>query len=164
MNPPPAGPRPRRLPPGPGPFPRPALPALLAAVALGGGLGSAARYGAGRLWPTPAHAFPWTTLGVNVLGCALIGVLLTVVTAGPGPAHPLLRPFLGTGVLGGFTTFSAHSREAEALLSGGRPGPGAGYLALTLAAALLAVALTAAATRRVLARRAHRLDAEGERP
>ncbi|MDT0446845.1 MULTISPECIES: fluoride efflux transporter CrcB [unclassified Streptomyces] len=140
------GPGPRR---GPG---RPPWP-VLAAVALGGGLGAAGRYGAGRLWPVPPHGFPWTTFGVNALGCALIGVLMVVVTEAR-TAHPLVRPFLGTGVLGGFTTFSTYALDVERLMSDGHPRPALAYLILTPAAALTAVWLAAAATRRLTVRRA----------
>ncbi|WP_059010722.1 fluoride efflux transporter CrcB [Streptomyces specialis] len=141
-------PRTRRPLPGHG---HAAVP-VLAAVALGGGLGSAARYAALRVWPVPAHAFPWTTFAVNVSGCALIGVLLVTLTEGRRPAHPLTRPFLGTGVLGGFTTFSTCAQETERLLSAGRPAPALAYAAATLAAALSAVWLAATATRRLSAR------------
>lgn len=120
----------------------------LAAVALGGGAGAAARYGATLLWPTAPDSFPWTTLAVNVLGCALIGVLMA--TLAERGAHPLLRPALGTGVLGGFTTFSAYTQETERLLAGGQAGRALLYLAGTLAAALAAVWLASAATRRLL--------------
>ncbi len=72
---------------------------VLPAIALGGVAGASARYAAGRAWPTPEHAFPWTTLGVNALGCLLIGVLMVFVVE-VGGAHPLLRPFAGVGVLG----------------------------------------------------------------
>jgi len=79
-------------------------------VALGGGLGATARYGVSLLalaWLGPA--FPWATLAVNVLGSLAIGVL-----AGQGLAGPA-RLFWVTGVLGGFTTFSAFSLEAVGL-------------------------------------------------
>ncbi|MGK5531470.1 fluoride efflux transporter CrcB [Streptomyces sp. URMC 129] len=137
-------PRRRPSPPGHG---RLAVPA---AVALGGALGSAARYGALRLWPVPAQGFPWTTLAVNATGCALIGILMVTVTEGRRVPHPLVRPFLGTGVLGGFTTFSAYAQDTERLLSAGRHGPALAYAAATLLAALAAVWLAAAATRRLL--------------
>lgn len=73
--------------------------AVLGAVAVGGGIGAAARYGAALVWPTGPGSFPVTTLLVNVIGCALIGVLIVVVTE-IRSAHHLTRPFLGTGVLG----------------------------------------------------------------
>ncbi|MFE6868543.1 fluoride efflux transporter FluC [Kitasatospora sp. NPDC057692] len=127
----------------------------VAVVAAGGALGAAARYGAGLLWPTGPSAFPWTTLLVNVAGCAVIGVFLVVVTEGR-PAHPLLRPFFGTGVLGGFTTFSTYAVDVRRLLEEGRPGPAAAYLGLTPAAAMAAVWAAAAVTRRLLRRGAGR--------
>jgi CrcB protein len=124
----------------------------VAVVALGGVLGAEARYGLGLLWPTPTATFPWTTLLINVLGCLVIGVFLVAVTEGR-PAHRLLRPFFGTGVLGGFTTFSTYCMDVHRLFDAHHPGLAVGYLAATLVAALAAVALGAAATRRVLAAR-----------
>ncbi|MER7398212.1 fluoride efflux transporter CrcB, partial [Streptomyces sp. NPDC000151] len=119
------------------------------AVALGGGVGAAARYGAALLWPTPAGAFPWTTLAVNVLGCAVIGVFMVVISEARS-AHRLLRPFFGTGVLGGFTTFSTYAVDIQRLVAHGAAATGLAYLALTLLAALVAVSTAAAGTRRVI--------------
>ncbi len=76
---------------------------MVAVIAGGGVLGSLARYAAGLWWPTGTGRFPWTTLGVNAVGCALISVLLVLVTD-VFSVHRLVRPLLGTGVLGGFTT------------------------------------------------------------
>ncbi|MFE3504269.1 fluoride efflux transporter CrcB [Kitasatospora sp. NPDC059146] len=123
----------------------------VAVVAVGGAIGALARYAAGLGWETGPSAFPWTTLLVNVVGCAVIGVFLVVVTEGR-PAHPLLRPFFGTGVLGGFTTFSTYAVDVRRLLEAGRPGPGLAYLGLTLAGALGAVWAAAVLTRRVIHR------------
>ena len=94
-----------------------AQPAIAGAVAAGGVIGALARHGAGVALPTAAGAFPLTTFAVNVVGCALMGALVAALARTPG-AHPLLRPFLGTGVLGGFTTFSAFAVETVELLSG----------------------------------------------
>ena len=58
------------------------------------------------------------------------------------------RPFFGTGVLGGFTTFSTYAADVRRLLTEGQPGTALGYLAATLAAALAGVWLSATATRR----------------
>ncbi|MDI3402897.1 FluC/FEX family fluoride channel [Streptomyces cavernicola] len=121
----------------------------LAAVAAGGVLGAAARYGASLLWPTRPGAFPWTTLGVNVVGCAAMGVLMVVITEGR-PRHRLVRPFLGTGVLGGFTTFSTYAVDIERLTGLREARTALGYLALTLLGALAAVWLAAATARRAL--------------
>ncbi|WP_327679429.1 fluoride efflux transporter CrcB [Kitasatospora sp. NBC_00458] len=128
---------------------------VVAVVAVGGALGASARYGAGLLWPDGPAAFPWTTLLVNVVGCALIGVLLVLVTEGR-PVHPLVRPFLGTGVLGGFTTFSTYAVDIRRLVGEGRPGAAAAYLGVTLLAALAAVWAAAGVTRRLVRRGAGR--------
>ncbi|MFJ9951379.1 fluoride efflux transporter CrcB [Kitasatospora sp. NPDC091207] len=127
----------------------------VAVVALGGAVGASARYGAGLLWPTGPGGFPWTTLTVNGAGCAVIGIFLVVITEGR-PAHPLLRPFFGTGVLGGFTTFSTYAVDVRQLLAQGRPGAGAAYLGLTLVVALTAVWAAAGVTRRLVRRGARR--------
>jgi CrcB protein len=105
---------------------------------VGGGLGACARYGAALLWPTEAGAFPWTTLVVNAVGCAVIGVLMVVITE-VRAAHRLVRPFFGTGVLGGFTTFSTYAVDVQRLVDGGSPGTGLACLALTPVVALAAV-------------------------
>ncbi|WP_432156734.1 MULTISPECIES: fluoride efflux transporter FluC [unclassified Streptomyces] len=125
---------------------------VVAAVALGGGLGATARYAAAQWWPTTAGGFPWTTLWVNVAGCAMIGVFLVLLTEVLS-AHRLLRPFFGTGVLGGFTTFSTYAVDARHLFDTGHPLTAPAYLAATLLAALAAVWLAATATRRALIRR-----------
>jgi CrcB protein len=124
---------------------------VIGVVALGGGAGAAARYGAGRLWPTARDGFPWTTLGVNATGCALIGVLMVVIMEA-WAAHRLLRPFIGTGVLGGYTTFSTYAEEVEQLVDAGRARAALAYMTLTVVAALAAVWLGATATRVVVRR------------
>jgi fluoride exporter len=113
------------------------LPRVLGVVALGGIIGSLARYGLAEALPHGSADFPWSTFTTNVLGCFAIGVLLTRLTP---RSHPLLRPFLGTGILGGFTTFSTFAVDTEKLL------PEHAVVALvyffgTLAAALLAAIL-----------------------
>ncbi len=124
---------------------------VIAVVALGGALGAAARYGAAQLWPTAPGTFPWTTLTVNAVGCAVMGVFMVVITEGR-QTHRLVRPFFGTGVLGGFTTFSAYAADIEHLIDVREARTALAYLALTLLTALAAVWLAATATRRVLGR------------
>ncbi|MEU9287155.1 fluoride efflux transporter CrcB [Streptomyces sp. NPDC048275] len=124
---------------------------VVAMVALGGGIGATARYGAALLWPTQTGGFPWTTFWVNVVGCAVIGVFMVVITE-VWAAHRLVRPFFGTGVLGGFTTFSTYAVDIQRLIDAGHVGTGLAYLAATLFAALAAVWLAVTATRRALAR------------
>jgi CrcB protein len=121
----------------------------VAAVALGGGVGASARYGASLLWPTATGAFPWTTLAVNAIGCAVIGVFMVIITD-VWAAHRLVRPFFGTGVLGGFTTFSTYAVDIQHLVNGRRTGTGLAYLGATLLAALAAVWIAATFTRRVI--------------
>ncbi|MEU1434740.1 fluoride efflux transporter CrcB [Streptomyces sp. NPDC005775] len=123
--------------------------AVVAVVALGGATGASARYGASLLWPTATGGFPWTTLVVNVVGCAVIGVFMVVISEA-WSAHRLVRPFFGTGVLGGFTTFSTYAVDIERLVDGGRARTGLVYLGLTLLAALAAVWSAVWLTRRAL--------------
>ncbi|MDW4905685.1 fluoride efflux transporter CrcB [Streptomyces sp. ADMS] len=125
---------------------------VVAVVAIGGATGACARYTASLVWPAQTGGFPWTTFWINVVGCAVIGVFMVVITE-IRAAHRLVRPFFGTGVLGGFTTFSTYAVDIQKLADHGRPGTGLAYLAATLLAALTAVTLAATATRRVLKRR-----------
>lgn len=125
---------------------------IIAVVALGGGIGATARYGAAQLWPVAAGDFPWTTLWVNTIGCAFIGVFMVLITDA-WAAHRLVRPFFGTGVLGGFTTFSTYTVDIQHLVDDGHPRTALAYLAVTVLAALAAVWTAAVATRRVLGRR-----------
>jgi fluoride exporter len=114
--------------------------AAVAAVSLGGALGALARWGIGLAWPAPHGSFPTATLVVNVVGCLLMGVLVVHV-AEVREAHPLVRPFLGVGVLGGFTTFSTFAVDTQQLLSGGHLGIALGYLAATVLGSVGAAAL-----------------------
>lgn len=113
--------------------------AILAVIAAGGALGAVARYGLTVWWPTPAGGFPWAVFVINVTGSFLLGVLMVVITE-LRPAHPLLRPFLGVGVLGGFTTFSTYAEDIRALLTPATAPVGVAYLAATLIAAISATA------------------------
>ena len=128
---------------------------VLAAIAAGGVAGSLARYGLALAWPAPAGGVPWATLVTNVAGCLLIGVLMVLITE-VWAAHRLVRPFLGVGLLGGFTTFSAYAEQSRALLAAGRDAAGLGYAAGTLVAALCAVQAGAVAARWVWAARSRR--------
>ncbi|MFE9607339.1 fluoride efflux transporter CrcB [Streptomyces sp. NPDC006012] len=121
----------------------------LAVIAVGGSAGASARYAASLLWPTGAADFPWTTLGVNAVGCFVIGVFLAAIIEG-WSAHPLLRPFFGTGVLGGFTTFSTYCVDIERLVREGRVGLALAYLVATVVIALAAVRIGATVTRRAV--------------
>ena len=138
-----AEPAPRRSPGG--------TAGVLAAVAAGGAAGAMARYVLTLAFPDSPGGFPWALFGVNVGGCALIGVLMVLLGEGRW-THPLVRPFLSVGVLGGFTTFSSFALDVHLLVAAGRPGVALGYLAGTLLAGLAAVGLAVRGTRRVLRR------------
>lgn len=119
---------------------------VVGAVAAGGVLGAEARFGLGIALPHGAGGWPWSTLLINVSGCLLIGVLMVTIMELTSP-HRLIRPFLGVGVLGGYTTFSTYSVEFLQLLDTGRAGAALAYLVLTPLATLAAVWAGAAATR-----------------
>ncbi|MFD8014065.1 fluoride efflux transporter CrcB [Streptomyces sp. NPDC058955] len=126
---------------------------VVAVVAAGGVLGASARYAATLLWPTAPDAFPWTILAVNAAGCALLGLLMVLATEAPAAPHPLLRPFLGTGFCGGFTTFSTYALDTRRLLGADRTAAGVLYLGGTLVTALAAVVAGVAAGRALWVRR-----------
>ncbi|PZM88488.1 MAG: chromosome condensation protein CrcB [Actinobacteria bacterium] len=122
--------------------------AAVAAVAAGGAVGSALRYGVALIWPTTPGGFPWATLVTNLAGCFLIGVLMHLLDART-THHRLIQPFVGTGLLGGFTTFSAYAVEGRSLLAAGRIALAAVYLAGTLLGALVAVRIGVRAARQL---------------
>lgn len=126
---------------------------VLAAVSAGGVLGALARHAIATALPHPPGAFAWSIFLVNVSGCLLIGMLMVLVGE-VWTDRPLVRPFLGVGVLGGYTTFSTYVVEVHQAMAAGRPGIALLYLAATPTAALLAVWAGAALTgRAVRARR-----------
>ncbi len=105
-------------------------------VCLGGALGSGARYLVST-WALQAFGpdFPRGTLIVNVVGSFLLAVIMTA-SLSTAAVPPLLRLFLGAGIMGGFTTYSSFNWEALMLLQEGRIGGAASYVALTLAGCL----------------------------
>lgn len=132
-------------------------PALVLIVAVGGSLGTAARY----LLTTTVHpqaGWPVATLLENVVGAFLLGVLLeTLVRRGDEtPGVRRVRLGVGTGFLGGFTTFSSLAIETERLLADGAVGTAVGYVSASLVlgfgACLAGVGLAAARHRRKVAR------------
>jgi len=108
-------------------------------VFAGGILGGLARYGITQVWPTPTNAFPWPTFGINTAGALVLGLLLAVLATAPSPRH-FLRPLLGTGFLGAFTTFSSVVVTTDLLGAHGHPATAATYLLGSLGAGLLATA------------------------
>lgn len=94
------------------------------AVAAGGALGSVARHGVNRLvsqaWPL--MRFPLATVMVNLVGCAVIGMLAGLIAAGRLPMRANWREFVFVGILGGFTTFSTFGLDTLTLLRAGDNG------------------------------------------
>lgn len=125
---------------------------VLPVIALGGMLGASGRYALNLLWPTPTAGFPWGTLVLNAAGCLLIGLVM-VYLVDVGGAHPVVRPFVGVGILGGFTTFSTYSVQAAGLLVDREPVTALGYLLITAVAALSAVLAGVMLARATLAAR-----------
>lgn len=121
----------------------PALAGVLAAVAAGGALGACLRWGLSLVVVATPGGFPLATLGINVLGSLLIGILMTYLATRPAarPATPYLRPFLGVGVLGGFTTFSTYALDLVRLLTFGQVATALAYLVTTPVLAVAAAAI-----------------------
>lgn len=121
-------------------------PSTLAAstyVALGGGIGAVLRYQLGRgithwLGVQAVTTFPWATLAANVLGSLAMG-LLAGYLARHGQGGETYRLFLGVGLLGGFTTFSAFSLEMMLLVERGQASQGFIYAAVSVLAGLSAL-------------------------
>jgi len=109
--------------------------APLAQVAIGGAIGASARYlvnlAAVRVM---GREFPWGTLGVNVLGSFLMGVLIATLARRGGND---LLPFLAVGVLGGFTTFSSFSLDAVTLWERGQGALALGYVLASVGLSIL---------------------------
>jgi CrcB protein len=124
----------------PGDAARPLAPRLIAAVAVGGAVGALARYGLGDAFPTTTGSFPATTLAINVTGAFLLALLVGVIAQRSGP-DPVWRSLLGTGLLGGYTTFSTFAVDSDRLTSTGHAGLAVGYVAATLVGGALATAL-----------------------
>lgn len=108
-------------------------------VAIGGAIGASLRYlvnmAAFRL---AGATFPWGTLAVNLAGCFAMGLLVELL-ARRFDASPELRLFLATGLLGGFTTFSAFSLDAVSLWERGAATAAAGYVAASVVGSLAAL-------------------------
>jgi CrcB protein len=117
---------------------RPSPWPVLIAISVGGVLGALARYGLTEAFPHRPGGFAWATFVINVSGCLLIGVLMVLVEQ-VWTGRRLLRPFLGVGVLGGFTTFSTYVVDIQQVIAAGAAGTALLYLAATVAGALVAV-------------------------
>jgi CrcB protein len=111
---------------------------ILAVIALGGGLGSVARYLVSAALPVRTGQFPWATLLINVSGCLLLGALMVFVLE-IWPPRRYVRPFAGVGILGGFTTFSTFAVESRGLAAHGAWALADAYALSSLAGGVTAV-------------------------
>jgi len=120
-------------------------------ICIGGATGTAARHLL-TLWANErvGASFPYGTLAVNLIGCFLISIVAQIASAGEWP--PTLRLALVTGVLGGFTTYSAFNHETLRLFAQGNSGLAFTYVGATLAGGLLSGWLGLLSARVLLAR------------
>lgn len=125
---------------------------VLAAIALGGALGAPARYGVAQLVHPGRSGFPWPTFWTNVSGSFALGFLLILIIERFPPSR-YLRPFLATGFLGAFTTFSTLAVETDLLAKDGHLAVAAIYAATSLSVGLAAAWAGIAAGRLVPATR-----------
>jgi fluoride exporter len=110
---------------------------IILAIGLGSFIGGVGRYLISQFMQTKfIGAFPYGTLTVNVIGCFLIGIVYGI--SSKGNFNPTWQLFLTTGILGGFTTFSAFSIETVNLMRSGQTGTAMAYVTLSLALGILA--------------------------
>jgi CrcB protein len=115
-------------------------------IAVGGALGSLARWWLAVLVPHTAAQFPLSTFLANVAGSFLLGVLMVFVLE-VWPPTRYARPFWGVGVMGGFTTFSTFILDANALATSGAAVLAFVYTLMTVVVVLVAVATGVVASR-----------------
>lgn len=112
---------------------------LLLIVSAGGAIGAGLRYLVNEAFAVRGlHVFPWATLTVNIAGSLIMGLLMGAFAIRSHVA-PEMRAFLTTGILGGFTTFSAFSMDFAKLVEGGEMGAAAAYAAASVSLSIAAV-------------------------
>ena len=112
--------------------------AVLALVAVAGAVGALARYGVALVVTAPAGHFPWGTFWINVSGSLAIGFVLVLLTE-RFPRARLARPLVATGFLGGYTTFSTYTVDADLLVRSHALATAALYAVASLLAGAVAV-------------------------
>ena len=136
-------------------------PGLLAAVAAGGALGAPARYGISLAVTISPGSLPWGTFWINVSGSFALGALLAVLLVHFPADRYHLRPFLATGFLGAYTTYSTFATETDLLIRNGHAAVALAYAAASLAGGLAAAWSGLIAGRRLAARLPARPVLEG---
>ncbi|MGH9212758.1 MAG: fluoride efflux transporter FluC [Acidimicrobiales bacterium] len=126
------------------------------AIGSGGALGAVARYEITMAAPVSSGAFPWATWAINLTGSFVLGVIATLVLERWPPTR-YVRPFVGIGICGGYTTWSTFMTETALLARDHRPGIAAAYIAASVAGGLAATYVGMwAALRQTPARRRRR--------
>lgn len=111
---------------------------VLLVIAAGGGLGSLGRWAVNVALPGTSRGFPWATWVENITGGLVLGALMVLIVDFWPPSR-YLRPFVGVGILGGYTTFSTYMLDTHTLFAEGQRGAAGTYLFGTLVAGLVAV-------------------------
>ena len=124
------------------------------AVAVGGALGAPARYGISLAVHVTPGTFPWGTLWTNASGSLALGFFL-VLALERFPPTRYLRPFVATGFLGSYTTYSTFAVETDLLLENGRVGVALAYIVVSFGAGLAAAWIGALLARAVPEWRRH---------
>jgi len=115
-----------------------ARPPVLIAVALGATLGAPARYGLAQAIHVSGGSFPWATFVTNVSGSFVLGMFMVSILERFPPTR-YLRPFVATGFLGAYTTYSTFAVESDLLVKQGHAAIGVAYAVASLAAGFAAV-------------------------
>lgn len=113
-------------------------PTVLAAIALGGAFGAPARYGVAQLIHSSAYGFPWATFVTNVSGSFALGLVVALVFDRFPPTR-YLRPFVVTGFLGSYTTYSTFAVETDLLFKKGHVANALTYAVASVLMGVLAV-------------------------
>jgi fluoride exporter len=125
-----------------------------ALIVIGGMAGTAVRAGLEAAAPAQPGGWPWTTFWINIVGSLLLGALLEWLASGEDVGwRRSVRLGVGTGVLGGFTTYSTFSVETISLLASGHGLTAVGYALVSAAAGVAAAAIAIVVMRRVRHRR-----------
>ncbi|HVA04731.1 MAG TPA: fluoride efflux transporter CrcB [Acidimicrobiales bacterium] len=111
---------------------------VLLAIALGAAAGAPARYGLAQVIHVAPGAFPWATFVTNISGSFLLGLFMAFVLERFPPTR-YLRPFIATGFLGAYTTYSTFAVESDLLIKQGHAATGVAYAAVSLATGFAAV-------------------------
>jgi CrcB protein len=113
-------------------------PSVLGAIALGGAIGAPARYGVAQFIHVARDTFPWATFWTNISGSFALGLFLVWILQRFPPTR-YVRPFVATGFVGAYTTYSAFAVETDLLIKDGHAEIGLAYAAASLVTGLLAV-------------------------